>query len=128
MSSQFNLTLYIMCLHTALAVHTRSPAAYDALRSFKLLQLPCIRTLKYYIDSNLEEAGEVEKRLLERKGQYDKLVQLHQEQLEAKKAKKPEEEEEEDAHSSKDVLPIGEGALIINEVKVLRCTCTLKDV
>jgi len=41
----------------ALAVYTRSPAAYDALRSFYLLQFPCVRTLKFYIDYNLEEAG-----------------------------------------------------------------------
>ena len=41
----------------ALAVYTRSPAAYDALKSFKLLQLPRVRTLKYYIDANLEQAG-----------------------------------------------------------------------
>lgn len=34
-------------------MYTRSPAAYEALKSFKLLQLPCVRTLKHYIDANL---------------------------------------------------------------------------
>jgi hypothetical protein len=52
-------------LFLALAVFTRSPAAYEALKSFKLLQLPSVRLLKHYIDSNLEEAGECLKRLEE---------------------------------------------------------------
>ncbi len=30
----------------------------EALCNFKLLQLPCVRTLKYYIDANLESAGD----------------------------------------------------------------------
>ena len=53
--------------YVALAAYTRRPVTYEALHSFKLLQLPCVRTLKYYIDFNLEEAGEVEKRLVEKK-------------------------------------------------------------
>ena len=89
-------------------MYTRSPAAYDALRSFKLLQLPCVRTLKYYIDSNLEEAGDVEKRLQEKKTQYDKLVQLHQEQLEAKESQK----NDESSSNGKEILPIAEGSLM----------------
>lgn len=97
-------------------MYTRSPAAYDALRSFKLLQLPCVRTLKFYIDSNLEDAGEVEERLLVKKGQY-KLVLMHQ-QLHLQRTKTQEEDGEGAVHSSTGVLPIGEGALIIDEVKV----------
>ena len=61
-------------VHTALSVYTRSPAAYNALHNFKLLQLSCVRTLKYYIDANLDDAGEVEERLIEKKEQYDKMV------------------------------------------------------
>ena len=68
-----------------LAVYTWSPAAYDALRSFKLLQLPGVHTLKHYIDANLEQAGEVEQRLLEKKTQSDAMVKLPKQQLEEKK-------------------------------------------
>ena len=49
----------------ALAVFTRSPAAYDALKGFKLLQLPSRRTLKDYISANREKAGECLKHLQE---------------------------------------------------------------
>ena len=105
----------------ALAVYTRSPAAYDSLRSFKLLQLPCVRTLKHYVDFNLEEAGEVEKRLVDKKTEYDKLVSLQKERLKTKKVRRQEENEvqncEEDV-SIEGVLPIGEGSLILDEVKV----------
>ena len=50
--------IFVICHHytvvlTTLAVYTRNPAAYEALQSFKLLQLPCVRTLKYYINFNL---------------------------------------------------------------------------
>lgn len=95
-----NCYKFIACV--ALAVYTRSPAAYEALRSFKLLQLPCVRTLKYYSDFNLEEAGEVEKRLIEKKGQYDRLVSLAQENLSHRSSRQSE------------VLPLGEGSLIID--------------
>lgn len=54
----------------ALAVYTRSPAAYEALRDFKLLQLPSVRTLKYYIDANLESAGDSMERLKQSRKQY----------------------------------------------------------
>ena len=67
----FEIQVSVYTAHTALSVYTRSPAA---LRSFKLLQLPCVRTLKYYIDANLEDAGEVEQCLIEKKEQYDKMV------------------------------------------------------
>ena len=53
---------------------TRSPAAYEPLRSFKLLQLPSVRTLKYYIDANLEEAGDCMKRLEDERSQYVGMV------------------------------------------------------
>ena len=59
----------------ALAVFTRSPAAYEALRSFKLLQLPSVRTLKHYIDANLEEAGDCIKRLEEERKHYLAMVE-----------------------------------------------------
>ena len=58
----------------ALAVFTRSPAAYDALKGFKLLQLPSVRTLKHYIDANLE--GNCMERLEDERRNY--LVMLEQ--------------------------------------------------
>ena len=60
----------------ALAVYSRSPAAYQALRGFKLLQLPCVRTLKYYyIDANLESAGDSVERLQQSRKQYVALIE-----------------------------------------------------
>ena len=66
-------TVSYYCL--ALAVYSRSPAAYQALRSFKLLQLPCVRTLKYYIDANLESAGDSVERLQRSREQYVALIE-----------------------------------------------------
>ena len=37
----------------ALAVYTKSPATYEAIKSFKLLQLPSVRLLKSYIASEM---------------------------------------------------------------------------
>lgn len=93
-------------------MYTRSPAAYEALHSFKLLHLPCVRTLKYYIDFNLEEAGEVEKRLAEKKIQYDKLVALVHERASNEAARRLGGSEDD-----LELLPIGEGSLVIDEVK-----------
>lgn len=70
----FNKSLSIHYNTLALAVFTRSPAAYEALKSFKLLQLPSIRSLKSYISSNLEEAGECLKRLQEERKCYQVMV------------------------------------------------------
>lgn len=69
----------------ALAVFTRSPAAYEALKRFKLLQLLSVRTLKYYIDANLVGAGDCIKRLEVERKHY--LVMLEQKiaELEQKK-------------------------------------------
>ena len=56
-------------------MYTRSPAAYEALKSFKLLQLPSVRTLKDYIDGNLEDAGECMKRLQEERRLYVVMIE-----------------------------------------------------
>ena len=42
---------------TALAVYVKSPAAYEALKSFSLLQLPSKATLQAYIGAFLDEPG-----------------------------------------------------------------------
>ena len=100
-------------------IFRRSPAAYDALKSFKLLQLPHVRTLKHYIDSNLEEAGEVERRLVDRKSEYNKLISLHKERHTVKKAKRQEKSDNEVDDNDLAVLPTGEGSLVLDEVKVI---------
>ena len=41
----------------ALAVYIRSPAAYEALKSFNILQLPCRSTLQAYTGVFLHEPG-----------------------------------------------------------------------
>lgn len=45
----------IVCI--ALAVYSRSPAAYEALKSFKILQLPSKSTLQSYTGTFLHEPG-----------------------------------------------------------------------
>lgn len=82
------------------------------------MQLPHVRTLKHYIDSNLEKAGEVEKRLVDKKSEYMKLVSLHRERLAAKKARR-QESTNVVVDCEEVVLPIGEGSLVLDEVKVI---------
>ena len=41
----------------ALAIFTRSPAAYEALKSFKILQLSSTSTLQFYTGTFLHEPG-----------------------------------------------------------------------
>ena len=52
-------------LYSALAIYCQSPAPFEALSSFKLLQLPGAYTLKRYTRSNKENPGECDK-ILER--------------------------------------------------------------
>ncbi len=53
---------------------TCSPAAYEALKSFKLLQLPSVRTLKLYIDANIEDAGNSITRLKHKWKEYEAML------------------------------------------------------
>lgn len=69
----------------ALAVFTRSPAAYEALKSFKLLQLPSVRTLKYYIDANLEGAGDCMQRLEDERRHYLAMLEQKKADLQQKR-------------------------------------------
>ena len=86
------------CVFVALAVYTRSPAAYSALKGFQMLQLPSVSSLKCFTSANIEKPGEIEDRLLKCREQYQK----HKEETVAKGKKEP----------------LGEGALIVDEVKV----------
>ena len=68
--------------------------------------------MKYNIDFNLEKAGEVEKRLIDKKTQYDKLVALAHEKASNEAARRLDDSEEDS-----ELLPIGEGSFVIDEVK-----------
>ena len=82
----------------ALAIYTRSPTAYDALRGFGILQLPGVSTLKTFSSFNIEVPGTNEERLAHAQQQYDAMV-----------------EEKSVAGIS---TPFYEGILIFDEVKV----------
>ena len=92
-------------IHVALAVYTRSPCAYEALKSFDILQLPSVSSLKQYTSANIEAPGEIDERLSRSRKQYKEHVLEHV----AKGFKKP----------------LGEGVLIVDEVKVC-CTYIYK--
>ena len=83
---------------SALAVYTRSPAAYETLKGVDILKLPNVSSLKAFTGSNLEAPGDIQKRLSQSYDDYQTLIQTKKEQ------------------GGK--LPIGEGALIFDEVKV----------
>lgn len=59
-----------LCIFIALAVFTRSPAAYDALQSFNILQLPSRSTLQAYKGSFLHQAGANHECILEQVAQF----------------------------------------------------------
>ena len=52
------------------------------------MQLPSTRTLKHFIDANLEEAGECLTRLTEERRQYISMVEKRREELKEKEAQK----------------------------------------
>ncbi len=63
----------IFCV--ALAVYCRSPAAYEALKCFKMVQLPSVRTLQHYVHANLEDAGDCTPRIIQSRKQYEAMVE-----------------------------------------------------
>lgn len=93
-SNRWNLITYRL----ALAVYVRSPAAYEALKSFGVLQLPSRRSLQYFLGANTNAPGVNEKALSEQRNLYDAFCS--QQKREGKKA------------------PLYEGILIFDEVKV----------
>ena len=80
-------------------MYSRSPAAFEALSSFKILQLPSSTTLKSYVQSNKEAPTECATRLAHERSLYDAQIEEH---LQAGKQKPP----------------LSEGALIADEVNV----------
>ena len=72
----------------ALAVYTRSPAAYEGLKSFKPLQLPSVDTLKHHVGANPEDAGGCTDRLEQERRQYLVIVEEKRRALDKKRQKK----------------------------------------
>ena len=90
---------YIVCFIIALAVYVRSPAAYEALKSFNILQLPLRSTLQAYTGAFLHEAGASNVSIEDQVAQF--VLHCQQRQKEGKQ------------ESKKD------GVLIFDEVKVI---------
>lgn len=65
--------MHVFFLFVALAVFSRSPAAFDALRSLGILNLPCDRTLKAYMDKK-SSPGIDENTLRESSKKYEEHV------------------------------------------------------
>lgn len=82
----------------ALAIFSRSPAAYEALKSFDILTLPSVSTLKTFMRANVEDPGPVYERLAEEHKHYNEIKELKR--------------------KVGQVTPSNEGALIFDEVKV----------
>ena len=88
----------VITYRVALAVFSRSPAAYEALKSFQILNLPSVSTLKNFMRSNREDPGPIYNRLAEEQRNCESIRDFR--------------------HQMKLPLPLGEGALIFDEVKV----------
>ncbi len=86
-------------------MYSRSPAAYEALRNFKLLQLPCVRTLKFYIDANLESAGDSLERLQQSRKQYCALIEDKKKAFEEHKRALAEKKKDNVGESSNEGIP-----------------------
>ncbi len=85
----------------ALAIMSRSKSAYEALKSFKILQLPSVSTLKKFVNFRLHDSGinsEIQGYVQEQSNNYKK----YKEEL-RRKGKK---------------MPLGEGLIIFDEVRV----------
>ena len=88
------------CSHMlALAVYSRSPAAYDALKSFNILRLPSRSTMQAYTSCFLHEGGSSWECISKQVSMYEKF------KLECREARKP--------------IPMSDGVLIFDEVKVI---------
>ena len=87
----------------ALAVYCRSPAAYEALKHFNILQPPCKSTLQAFLGANRSDAGIDEKNIAQQRCLYEAFKK--QKRREGKKT------------------PLSKGILIFDEVKVQSQVC-----
>ena len=83
----------------ALAVYSRSSAAYEVLRSFNILKLPSRSTMQAYTSCFLHEGGSSWDCISKQVSRYEKFKQ------ECREAGK--------------LIPMGDGVLIFDEVKVI---------
>lgn len=90
--------IIVILLLLALAVFTRSPAAYEALRSFNILQLPSRSMLQSYTGAFLQQPGANHECISEQVAQF--LLHCQERQKEGKESQKM-------------------GVLIFDEVKVI---------
>ena len=88
----------VITLRIALAIFSRSKAAYEALKSFEIISLPSVSTLKQYMRANVEDPGPMYERMEEEKTKYAELCKLK--------------------NAVNMPVPLHEGALIFDEVKV----------
>ena len=86
-------------IYIALAIFIWSPAAYEALKSFNILQLPSRSTLKAYTSAFIHEPGASHESILKQVESYEIF----------KKA----------SSSSEQSTPKSDGSLIFDEVKVV---------
>ena len=86
-------------IYIALAIFIQSPAAYEALKSFNILQLLSRSTLKSYTGAFIHEAGASHESILKQVESYETF----------KKA----------SSSSEQSMPKSDGVLIFDEVKVV---------
>lgn len=89
-----------------MAVYSRSPAAYEALKSFKLLQLPSKSTLQAYTGAFLHEPGASQQCIADQVAQF--VI------FKADCAKQGKH------------VPQGDGVIIFDEVKVA-CQCGTQE-
>ena len=96
----FNWYVHVQVLLylAALAVYTRSPTAYEALKGFGILQLPSVSSLKTFTSFIVESADVSEKHLAFARKQYNAMM--------------------EEKRTSGQLLPFSGGILIFDEVKV----------
>ena len=73
-SWQVIMFAFFITVNIALAVFSRSPAAYESLKSFKILALPSVSTLKDYKSMLVCGLREVDKRLRKERELYDGIV------------------------------------------------------
>ena len=89
-------------------MYTRSPAAYEALRSFNILSLPCRRSLQDFVTANEDPPGVNETKIADQRNLYDAFKL--QKKREGKK------------------IPLSVGVLIFDEVKVQNKVSITHDV
>ena len=89
-------------------MYTRSPAAYEALRSFNILSLPCRRSLQDFVTANEDPPGVNETKIADQRNLYDAFKL--QKKREGKK------------------IPLSVGVLIFDEMKVQNKVSITHDV